>query len=107
MALLLFLTTSSILWHTSSKDLTVERINHIFWIDQVAIWSVAIMSIFYAFQLKGIYAWLFALIAATMVGLAMYILRKWWDNQEAQGYHSALHVAGVLGAHCILLGSNI
>ena len=104
--LLVFLTATSLVWHSSNKDTRIDSILKLFWIDQIAIWSVALMSIYYLFQMKSMYKWIVFVVITIMTGLAGYVLWKWWNNDDAHEYHLALHIMGAICSHCILLGSG-
>jgi len=103
--LLLFLTSTSVAWHSCSKDLLVEKNRLFFWLDQFAIWSVATLSIYHALRLKSTYRLLFGVLALVTVGLGIYLSVVWWDNKESPTCHSAIHVLAALSMHCIILGS--
>ena len=99
--LLLFLTIASVAWHMSAKK---EDDMKIFWVDQIAIWSVSIFSLYYALQTTGFPR--IALMAVCLVLLCLVAIlgSKWSHNEEAVEYHSAIHVMTVLGIHCALCG---
>ena len=103
--LLLFLTATSVAWHSCNKNLELEHNRLFFWIDQFAIWSVITLSIYHAFHLKSVYRWVFVALSVLLTAVAIYMSIVWWNNKETPNCHSAIHVLACLSMHCILLGS--
>ena len=99
--LLIFLTIASVAWHMSAKT---ERDMGMFWVDQIAIWSVTIFSLYYALQTSGYLRIALMTVCLFLLCLVAIIGSKWSRNEEAEVYHSAIHVITVLGIHCALYG---
>ena len=98
--LLLFLTVSSIAWHSCDK-LNPESMV-LFWTDQVAIWSVLIMTVFFALSLsyqKGLlFTGLFAV--GLLISIFLLLICEW--EKEYVLPHSLLHIIAFLGFSCVI-----
>ena len=99
--LLLFLTGASVAWHLSTKT---EDDMYLFWLDQIAIWSVTILSLYYAMQTTGISRIVFMTVCLLLLCATHILFTKWSRNEEATEYHSAIHILTTVGIHCILYG---
>ena len=106
-ALLLYLCITSVIHHNIKH---LEYVSHTvkhraFWADQFAIWSVAIMSVYYSTKLPMDYTILCTGLLLCMVITAAYLLGSWWHKREHPDCHMALHFIGSMTSHCIMLGS--
>ena len=99
--LLLFLTIASVAWHMSAKR---EDDMNLFWVDQIAIWSVSIFSLYYALQTTGFSRIALMAVCLLLLCLVAILGSKWSRNEEGVEYHSAIHVMTTLGIHCVLYG---
>lgn len=100
-SVLLLLTGASVAWHLSAK---AEDDLYLFWLDQIAIWSVSILSLYYAMQTTGS-ARIALLTVCLLLLCATHILfTKWSHEEEVAEYHSCIHVLATIGIHCILYG---
>jgi hypothetical protein len=100
--LLLFLTGTSVAWHSAEK-LKTESMK-LFWLDQIAIWAFIVMSLFYATRLSYAYLIPVLVLAAIMAGLVYYLgVVCGWDKSYP-GPHAALHTATSVLGHVILFG---
>jgi hypothetical protein len=98
---LLFLTGASVAWHLSAKT---DDDMYLFWLDQIAIWSVSILSLYYALQTTGLSRVAFMTVCLILLCTTHILFTKWSCNEEATEYHSAIHVLITAGIHCILYG---
>jgi len=100
--LLLFLTGTSVAWHSAEKHDTGAM--KLFWLDQFAIWAFVIMSIFYATRLSYTYLIPVIVLLAIMAGLVYYLgVVCSWDKSYP-GPHAALHTATSVMGHVMLFG---
>ena len=101
--LLVFLTVTSIAWHSSPK-LEPEFMN-IFWADQIAIWSTVLMSVYYTSQMSSTFYRLL-LVAACLLAAALSVYLtvfcRWDRSYPAE--HATLHGIAALAFHCIIAG---
>ena len=100
-SLLLFLTFASVMWHKSTKT---DDAMYLFWLDQIAIWSVVIFSLYYASRAHGIYRTISMTVCLLLLCFMSIVISAWSKNLDAQTYHSGIHVFATLGIHSILLG---
>jgi hypothetical protein len=100
--LLLFLTGSSIVWHSCDKFQPDSAT--LLWIDQIAIWSFVIMSVFYITRLSTSYLVPVLLVLMVVMGLAYYLgfVCTWKATYPLP--HSILHMTTSVCSHLILLG---
>jgi hypothetical protein len=101
--LLVFLTVTSIAWHASPK--LEPQFMIIFWADQIAIWSVLLMSVFYTGQMSSpLFSTLLVLLGLMAAGLSVYltVFCDWSNSYPAE--HATLHGIAVLAFHCIIAG---
>jgi hypothetical protein len=102
----LFLTTTSLLLHTCKKDNSTYH-KTLFWLDQIALLSVFLIGLYYAFQISGP---LF-IIAAISISICVvyyyygYLTNQFcWDPENGTSYHGLMHVIGSFGHHAIIAG---
>lgn len=101
--LLVILTVTSVLWHSSPK-LEPEFMN-IFWADQIAIWSVLLMSTYYTSQMTSSLCRLLLVtlcILAAALSVYLMVFCDWSKSYPAE--HATLHGIAVLAFHCIIAG---
>ena len=101
--LLVFLTVTSIAWHSSPK--LEPQFMTIFWADQIAIWSVLLMSVFYTGQMSSpLFSTLLVLLGLIAASLSVYltVFCVWSNSYPAE--HATLHGIAVLAFHCIIAG---
>ena len=100
------ITITSILFHTSKKDNSPYCLT-LFWLDQAAVYTVAIVGLYYTFQIPPLQL-IAAIISISLCALYYqygYITEQFcWDPQFGTQYHNAMHMIGSLGHHAILLG---
>jgi len=106
-ALLLYLCVTSVIHHNIKHS---ENFSHLvkhraFWVDQFAIWSVSIMSVYYTTQTPMDYTILCTCMLLCMAATAAYLLSHWWKKTENPDCHMALHFIASMTMHCITLGS--
>lgn len=102
--LLVLLTVTSIAWHSSPK-LEPEFMT-IFWADQIAIWSVVLMSLYYASQMTSITFQIFLAILcllATALSIYLMVFCDWSKSYPVE--HASLHGIAVAAFHCIIAGT--
>ena len=98
---LLFLTGASVAWHLSAKS---EGDLYLFWLHQIAIWSVSILSLYYAMQTTGLARSVLLTVCLLLLCTTHILFTKWSEQEEAAEFHSATHVLITIGLHCILYG---
>lgn len=101
--LLVFLTVTSIAWHSSPK--LEPQFMNIFWADQIAIWSVLLMSVFYTSHMTShMFRTLLVLLVLIAASLSVYLTAfcDWSKSYPAE--HATLHGIAVLAFHCIIAG---
>jgi len=105
--LLLYLCLTSLIYHNiNHSEYFSTTVKHSpFWADQYAIWSVAIMSLYYSTQLSLEYTYLCFGMLLCMVATATYLVSDWRQRNENLDCHMALHFLGSMTSHCIVLGS--
>jgi predicted membrane channel-forming protein YqfA (hemolysin III family) len=99
---LLFLTACSVAWHSAEK-LNPAFMTR-FWMDQVAAWSVVILSLFYITRIHSQYLWLALVFVLLAAGLSYYLCHVCSWNNENPFPHASLHLVACIGIHCILAG---
>ena len=97
--LFVLLMTTSVLWHSSPK-LEPEFMN-IFWLDQAAIASIILMTLFYAQSLTGAYRWIMLGLVASMAALGYYLCTASW-SRSYPAEHGTLHLLTCLCFHTVL-----
>lgn len=100
------ITASSILYHTSSKFGILDRTTT-YWIDQVFIYSVALVGFYYFLKIPFLYQ----ISAALAISLCLFYYKYGyytgqfcWDPHLGDLYHGSIHIIASLGHHGILLG---
>jgi len=96
--LFVLLMTTSVLWHSSPK-LEPEFMT-IFWLDQAAIVSVILMTLFYAQNLAGL-KWIMLGLLGSIAALAYYLFTASW-SRSYPAEHGALHLLTCLCFHTVL-----
>jgi predicted membrane channel-forming protein YqfA (hemolysin III family) len=106
--LLFFLCATSLTWHSCKHDTSIskDQTNKIFWLDQIAVWSVATITMFYALHAKPKYKLMLFVLSVIMVGLGAFLSKTWWDKKESSECHALIHIMSALMVHCVLL-SNV
>ena len=75
-----------------------------FWMDQVAAWSVVILSIYYASQLSREFLIPLFVLLSIAVLLSYYLCFVCTWDKEYPVPHAALHGIACLGIHCVIAG---
>lgn len=77
---------------------------NIFWADQIAIWSVLLMSIFYTRQMSSPLFSVLVLLVLFAASLSVYltVFCDWSKSYPTE--HATLHGIAVLAFHCIIAG---
>lgn len=106
--LLLFLCATSLAWHSCKNDSTLSKDhnNKLFWIDQIAVWSVITITLFYAFRAKPQYKLMLFMLSILMIGIGWFLSKTWWDKKESSECHALIHILSALMVHCVLLSNE-
>jgi hypothetical protein len=102
----LALTITSLVIHTGSKSDTFYD-QSIFWIDQIAVYTVAFVGFYYFLQvslLQKICAIISIILVIFYYGYGYMTTQFIWDPQCSILYHASMHIIGSLGHHAIMLG---
>ena len=102
--ILFFLGVTSVAWHSSNKQLSDTSSNTLFYLDQIAIWSAFILSIFYACHLHGVWLKSFILISIIMIALGACLISCWGETDDACAIHYTIHLTSIILAICIICG---